>query len=231
VRSADSSGISGAIALDPEESGAIPVPIAGVIEADRRRSPDTRDLEEGKLIARCLDGEVEAFRPLVQRYQRLAFSVAFRMLGSRADAEDIAQQAFVDAFNALDRFRGEGRRHAFSTWLLRIAVNRSKDVLKSKRRTEEPLERDVRGGEAAFAYDPQTPEANASSDERRQHLETALLQLPTKYREVLILKDAEDLSYEEIRSILQLPITTLKIRVIRGRARLRALIERAGLTG
>ena len=149
----------------------------------------------------------------MQRYQRLAFSVALRMLGSSADAEDIAQQAFVDAFNALDRFRGEGRRHAFSTWLLRIAVNRSKDVLKSKRRTEEPLEQDVRGGEAAFAYDPSTPEANASSDERRQHLEAALLKLPTKYREVLILKDAEDLSYEEIRTILQLPITTLKIRV------------------
>ena len=100
----------------------------------------------------------------MQRYQRLAFSVALRMLGSRADAEDIAQQAFVDAFNALDRFHGDGRRHAFSTWLLRIAVNRSKDVLKSKRRTEEPLDGDVAGGEAAFAYDPATPEANASRE-------------------------------------------------------------------
>ena len=81
----------------------------------------------------------DGFRPLVQRYQRLVFSVALRMLGGRAEAEDVAQQAFVDAFNALDRFRGEGREHAFSTWLLRIAVNRSKDVLKSKKRTEEPL--------------------------------------------------------------------------------------------
>ena len=107
----------------------------------------------------------------MQRYQRLAFSVALRMLGSRADAEDIAQQAFVDAFNALDRFNGEGRHHAFSTWLLRIAVNRSKDVLKSKRRTEEPLDRDVGGSEAAFAYDPPTPEANASSGERRARLD------------------------------------------------------------
>ena len=182
------------------------------------------------LIRRCLSGDVEAFRPLVQRYQRLAFSVAFRMLGSRADAEDIAQQAFVDAFNALDRFDPDGRKHAFSTWLLRIAVNRSKDVLKSKRRTEEPLQREVRGSEAAFAYDPQTPEANASSGERRERLETALLKLPTKYREVLILKDAEDLSYEEIRGILQLPITTLKIRVVRARAQLRVLMEKGGVT-
>jgi RNA polymerase sigma-70 factor (ECF subfamily) len=223
---------SGAIALDPEESGAIA--ITAIPEAVDRTLTETgahrRDAEESLLIARCVAGDVEAFRPLVQRYQRLAFSVAFRMLGTRADAEDIAQQAFVDAFNALDRFRGEGRSHAFSTWLLRIAVNRSKDVLKSKRRTEEPLDREVHGGEAAFAYDPPTPEANASHGERRAHLGAALLKLPTKYREVLILRDAEDLSYEEIRVILRLPITTLKIRVVRGRAMLRQLVERTGVT-
>ena len=237
MRQGDHSGsASGVIALDPDESGiSAPIPVA-TIERSLARAPQAgrdqagRDEEESALIARCLAGDVEAFRPLVHRYQRLAFSVAFRMLGSRADAEDIAQQAFVDAFNALDRFRGEGRVHAFSTWLLRIAVNRSKDVLKSKRRTEEPLDREVHGGEAAFAYDPLTPEANASHGERRAHLGAALLKLPTKYREVLILRDAEDLSYEEIRGILRLPITTLKIRVVRARAMLRQLVERVGVT-
>jgi RNA polymerase sigma-70 factor (ECF subfamily) len=109
-------------------------------------------------------------------------------------------------------------------------VNRSKDVLKSKRRTEEPLDHDVGGGEAAFAYDPSTPEVNAFTGESRERLEKALMALPTKYREVLVLKDAEDLSYEEIRGILQLPITTLKIRVVRARAMLRELIESEGLT-
>ena len=158
--SADGPGsTSGVIAL--EESGAISRPIGVPIEGVEAPLAGSRDEEEEQFVARCLQGDVEAFRPLVQRYQGLAFSVAYRMLGSRADAEDIAQQAFVDAFNALDRFRRTGRRHAFSTWLLRIAVNRSKDVLKSKRRTEEPLEREVGGGEAAFAYDPSTPEANA----------------------------------------------------------------------
>ncbi len=228
--SGGSASASGAIALDPDDSGAIVAGVAASLRTLLASVPSPRDAEESRLIARCLAGEVEAFRPLVHRYQRLAFSVAFRMLGSRADAEDIAQQAFVDAFNALERFRGEGRTHAFSTWLLRIAVNRSKDVLKSRRRTEEPLDRDVPGGEAAFAYDPPTPEAHASSGERRQHLEAALLELPTKYREVLILKDAEDLSYEEIRAILQLPLTTLKIRVVRARAMLRNLVERVGVT-
>jgi RNA polymerase sigma-70 factor (ECF subfamily) len=232
VRSVDKTGASssGIIALSADDSGGISASLLASPELAEIRATARRDEEEESLIERCLQGDVEAFRPLVQRYQRLAFSVALRMLGSRADAEDIAQQAFVDAFNALERFNGEGRRHAFSTWLLRIAVNRSKDVLKSKRRTEEPLERDVRGGEAAFAYDPSTPEANAFSDESRVQLERALLRLPTKYREVLVLKDAEELSYDEIRSVLQLPVTTLKIRVVRARAMLREIIESQGLT-
>src|SRR6266478_6785393 len=130
---------SGAIAISTDDR-ATPILSSGVEE----RPYSLRDEEEQSLIERCLNGNVEAFRPLVQRYQRLAFSVALRMLGSRPDAEDVAQQAFVDAFNALDRFRG-GRPHAFSTWLLRIAVNRSKDILKSKKRTEEPLGYDVPG--------------------------------------------------------------------------------------
>jgi RNA polymerase sigma-70 factor (ECF subfamily) len=221
--------------LAPEESG--PILAAAAAAMLRNDSSDggatalrPRDLEEQRLIERCLAGEVEAFRPLVSRYQRVTFSIALRMLGSRADAEDVTQQAFVDAFNALDGFHGDGRAHAFSTWLLRIAVNRSKDVLKSKKRTEEPLEDEVPGAEAAFAYDPSNPEANASSGERRHYLETALLQVAPKYREVLILKDVEELSYEEIRDILQLPLTTLKIRVVRARAMLRDIIEREGVT-
>jgi RNA polymerase sigma-70 factor (ECF subfamily) len=181
--------------------------------------------EEQALIERCLAGESECFRPLVQRYQRIAFSVALRMLGSRADAEDVAQQGFADAYAALDRFRGEGRANAFSTWLLRIVINRSKDVLKSKKRTETPLENDVAGEEAMFAHEPTNPEAVLHRAQQRQRMEQALLRVPAKYREVLVLKDVEDLSYEEIRTILRLPITTLKMRVVRARAMMRAELE------
>jgi RNA polymerase sigma-70 factor (ECF subfamily) len=222
-----SASASGVLALSPEESGPILSNAAASIYDDGTSSIDT---EEQLLVNRCLAGDVEAFRPLVSRYQRVAFSIALRMLGSRADAEDVAQQAFVDAFNALHTFRAEGRAHAFGTWLLRIAVNRSKDVLKSKKRTEEPLDHEVPGAEAAFAYDPSTPESNVSTGERQRHLEAALLQVSPKYREVLILRDIEEMSYEEIRAILQLPVTTLKIRVVRARAMLRDAIEREGVT-
>jgi RNA polymerase sigma-70 factor (ECF subfamily) len=181
--------------------------------------------EEQALIDRCLLGDSESFRPLVQRYQRVAFSVALRMLGVRADAEDVSQQAFADAYAALARFRGEGRAHAFSTWLLRIVINRSKDVLKSKKRTEAPLDSEVAGEEAAFAHRPAAPEVIVGANEERRLLERALARVPPKYREVLILKDVEDMSYEEIREVLHLPITTLKIRVVRARSMMRGMLE------
>jgi len=193
--------------------------------------PASRDDEERRFIERCLAGDADAFRPLVQRYQRLTFSVALRMLGSRADAEDVAQQAFVDAYGALHRFRGEGRSNAFSTWLVRIVVNRSKDVLKSKKRGEEPLDREVAAGDAAFAHQPADPEASASRRQQTRRLEIALLRVPLKYREILILKDVEELPYEEIRAILRLPITTLKIRVVRARAKLREALAGAPEVG
>jgi RNA polymerase sigma-70 factor, ECF subfamily len=187
--------------------------------------PAATATEEDALVLRCLGGDSEAFRPLVQRHQRVVFSVALRMLGSRADAEDVSQQAFVDAYAALDRFRSEGRKNAFATWVIRIAVNRCKDVLKSKKRTEEPLEADVAAREAMFAHDARDPEAHLVKARARSRLESALLQVPAKYREVLILKDVEEMAYEEIHTILGLPITTLKIRVVRARAMLRELLE------
>ena len=196
--------VSGAIAL-PDQSG----PILGL---DHRQEVSARDVEEQSLVDRSLAGDVEAFRPLVLRYQRMALSVALHMLGSRADGEDVVQQGFTDAFNNLYRFSANGRERAFSNWLLRIVVNRSKDVLKSKRHGEMQLDRDVSGRDAAFAHDAADPETKVSEQQQRRRLEAALLALAPKYREVLILKDVEELSYEEMRTILRLPSTTLKIR-------------------
>jgi RNA polymerase sigma-70 factor (ECF subfamily) len=201
----------------PGVTGVLATPLA---------SAAVRASEEEALVRRCLDGDPESFRPLVQRYQRVVFSVALRMLGTRADAEDTAQQAFVDAYTALDRFRGEGRPNAFSTWLLRIVVNRAKDVLKSKKRTEVSLADDAVPGEAMFSHVPESPEANLRQAQDRRRLEMALAAVPPKYREVLVLKDVEDLSYEDIREILRLPVTTLKIRVVRARAMMREALSK-----
>lgn len=191
-----------------------------------RETPLSDDAREQALVERCLAGEAEAFRPIVERHQRRIFSVALRMLGSRSDAEDVAQQTFVDAYRALDRFDATGRANALATWLLRIAINRSKDVLKSKKRTEQSLDSDgdVPAGEAMFSRTPVSPESHTSRLEERRALEKALAVVPVKYREALVLKDIEDLSYDEMRAILRLPITTLKIRVVRARAMMRAAL-------
>jgi RNA polymerase sigma-70 factor (ECF subfamily) len=212
-------------------TGATTLAAAAPVTASAPPVPSAVDREEQTIIARCLAGDADAFRPLVQRYQRLVFSVALRMLGGRAEAEDVAQQAFVDAFDALERFRAEGRAHAFSTWLVRIAVNRAKDVLKSKRWSEEPLDREVGGGEASFAHEPPTPEAHALREEQVRRLERALQRVPIKYREVLILKDVEELPYDEIHAILRLPITTLKIRVVRGRVMMQKALDQLDREG
>ena len=218
-------------ARNSDVTGATTLAATAPVTATATRVPSAADREEQALIARCLAGEADAFRPLVQRYQRLVFSVALRMLGGRAEAEDVAQQAFVDAFDALDRFRGDDRPHAFSTWLVRIAVNRAKDVIKSKRWSEEPLDHEIGAGEASFAHDPSTPEAHALREEQVRRLERALLRVPIKYREVLILKDVEELPYDKIHAILRLPITTLKIRVVRGRAMMQKALDQLDKEG
>lgn len=180
--------------------------------------------EDWALVKRCVAGDTEAFRPLVLKYQRLAYSVSVRMMRSHADAEDVVQQAFVSAFRALPRFDGSQHEGAFRVWFLRIVVNRAKDSIKARHLLDIPLEDETSAG-VAQGDQAQNPESLASQRSESQRLEVGLATLTEKYRTCLILKDVEDLSYEEMRAVLHLPITTLKIRVVRARAMLRAWLQ------
>ena len=175
------------------------------------------------VVELCLAGESHHYRRLVERYQRGILSITYKMLGSRAEAEDIAQQTFIDAFTALRDFNPTLR---FSSWLYRIAINNCKDWLKSKKRSEQPLTADVAVGDAVFAGSIADPESAAQAGEARSRVQRALARVPPKYREVLVLKDMEELAYEEIRAILRLPVTTLKIRVVRARKMLKDILEK-----
>jgi RNA polymerase sigma-70 factor (ECF subfamily) len=196
-------------------------PVATALQG-RAASADEA-LEERMIIELCLAGQVQAFRRLVERHQRGLVSLAYRMLGSRVEAEEIAQQSFVDAFVALRDF---DPAYKFSSWIYRITINNCKDYLKSKKRTEQSLGEEVAQGEALFSAVLPDPERQLRERELAASLERALGELPIKYREVLLLKDVEQLSYQEIRSILRLPVTTLKIRVVRARRRLKQALER-----
>jgi RNA polymerase sigma-70 factor (ECF subfamily) len=195
-----------------------PTPVASrtpIGDADEHR-------EDREAIARVRAGDVAAFRALVERYQRRVHRVIYRMVHHAEDAEDLAQQAFIAAFDALGSFDDA---RAFSSWIYRIGINLAKDHLKSAKRGEVPLDGDPMPEQAAFAGQVARPDAAAARGERERLVERALGLLSVADREVLVLKDVEELSYEQIRAILGRPITALKIRVVRARARMRRVLD------
>jgi len=163
-------------------------------------------------VERCLRGETAAFRPLVERYQRLLYAVALRMLGNREEATDAAQTAFVRAYQKLRTF---DRRHKFFSWLYRILVNECLNVRRNLRRFQ-PID------PALVA--PDDPEAGVEQAELRQAVETALLQLPVAQREVVVLRHYGDLSYHEIAEVLHVAEKTVRSRLYSARQRLGELL-------
>ena len=192
--------------------------LAEKIKRRREIPPD-----EGEVILSSRNGHPDRFRVLVNRYRRQVLSICYRMVGRWHEAEELAQQTFVDAFCKLETF-DVGR--PFQPWLCRIAVNNCKDYFKSKKRSEIPTDFDFSSQSGFQATGWDDPERRQLSRERVELLHKALLTLPIKYREVLILKDIEELAYKEIHAMLGLPITTLKIRVIRARRKLARALDK-----
>ena len=169
---------------------------------------------DAQLVARCLGGDVEAFEPLVLRYQRPLFNVAWRMLGNREDARDVVQGAFVKAWEKLDTF---DPRHRFFSWIYRIVVNESLNA-RSRRPPLQTLEgSDVPG--------PGGPEDALRSRERNDCLQKALLRLAGDDREVIILRHFAELSYAEIGETLGLAEKTVKSRLHEARQRLGRVLQ------
>lgn len=180
---------------------------------------DPATLDERELVMRALRQETEAFSLLVTRHAAMVYSLAFRMVGEKAEAEDLAQETFVAAYRALSSFRLDSK---FSTWLYRIATNKCKDWLRARRPTvsiaEETDEED--GSPAHQLVEPTTPEGMLSQQQMGQHLETAIQALPVLYREAFLLKHVEGLSYEEMSAIVGVNADTLKMRVYKARTKL-----------
>ena len=187
-----------------------------------RSERGTRLTEEREAIRFSLDGQPNRFRELVERYQRGVLSLCFRMVGRWHEAEDLAQQSFVDAFARLETFN---LKKPFWPWLCRIAVNNCRDFLKSRKRSEFPTDAEFssQAGLSPVGWD--NPEQSQLRKERVRILHMALMRLPLNYRTVLVLKDIENLSYAEIRRLLRLPLTTLKMRVIRARQKLADAVD------
>lgn len=173
--------------------------------------------DEAKLVARSLKQDQDAFGQLVERYATVIVNLAYRMVGDRTEAEDLAQETFVAAFRALPTFRAESK---FSTWLYRIAANKCKDWLRVRRPGQGQQDVDVEDVQDDRVMEDRTPERLLSQQQVAEQLDHAIQRLPPLYREAFVLKHVEGLSYEEMQDILGVSGDTLKMRVYKGRLQL-----------
>ncbi len=179
--------------------------------------------DDAELIAQTLAGETAAFGKLVLKYQDRLFNTVVYVAGSREDARDVVQDAFVQAFVKLDSFQHSS---AFYTWLYRIAFN----VAASHRRRKKPAisVEQVRQAGGSEPLDPGArPEERLDQDERGRRIREALAVLSEEHRTVLILREIDGCCYETIADILELPIGTVRSRLHRARLQLRDLLREA----
>lgn len=184
------------------------------------------------LVARAKQGDREAFDDLVELYTPQVYSVALRITGSREEAEDCVQEAFLRAFSALRGFRGEA---AFSTWLYRVAVNAANDA--ARRRSRQPLSASDLSDSGSDDAPPDLdrvgrhhappanqPEEAVLQQQRRRIVLRAIRSLPEKHRSVILLYDLQGLSYEQIARITKTRVGTVKSRLSRARLALKDLL-------
>jgi len=185
------------------------------------------DAPDAELVRRFLAGDAQAFGELVHRHERRVYAVCLRVLGNAEDAADATQDTLLSVVRKLDGFRGEA---AFTTWLHRIALNVCYDHLRRAQRRpvlHRVLDDDQPEREQG---EPVPDHADAVADERM--VAAALAEVPEDFRVAIVLADMQDLPYEEIARVLDLPIGTVKSRVHRGRIALaRALGVPSGEPG
>ena len=186
-----------------------------------------RDIQEQNWIAAAQTGDQSAFEQLVRLYEKRVYALTSRMGRNPADAEEAAQEAFLAAWQGLAFFRGES---SFSTWLYRLASNACVDLLRREGRHRSAAGPSLNDEEAAMdvADDAPSPHALAERAELRQQIEAGLSALPEEYRQVLILREMHQQTYDEIAEILSLDLGTVKSRINRGRKRLRKILLDSG---
>jgi RNA polymerase sigma-70 factor, ECF subfamily len=193
-----------------------------------RTSPNDSALEsDANLIERAATGDLEAFNQLVLRYQNLAYSHAYGMLGNPAQAEDATQESFIKAFQAINTFRGA----SFRAWLLKIVTNSAYDVLRrSHRHPTQPLLPEDENGEelesAAWLVDPSADvQEVVEQHELSQQVYQALGELPEAFRSVLTLIDVNEMDYTEAAQALNIPLGTVKSRLARARLQMQQKLK------
>jgi RNA polymerase sigma-70 factor (ECF subfamily) len=197
----------------------------------RQRSEYQMSLGERLLLGRLVRRDEDAFNEIVRSYSDRVYNLVLRLVGSPAEAEDIAQEVFVTVFKSIESYRGEAK---LSTWILRIAANHSKNRIKylSRRRTTGQELRDgsdatemADEGKAPVQAHFAAPDALLEAAELERMMQEAIAQLDEEQRLLVVLRDVEELSYDEIVEITGLPEGTVKSRLHRSRMALKDLLE------
>ncbi len=180
--------------------------------------------DDHRLLAACRQGDLDAFGQLVRRHQDRLYNTVLRLVNNPEDAQDVVQEAFLNAYQALDGFKGHSE---FFTWLYRIAYN-SAISLKRKQRVTLSLSAGTHGAAPPEPLDESEQARPGQGLERRdeeRRVQAALDRLSPEHRVVLILKDLEGQKYETMAEILRVPIGTIRSRLHRARAELRSILE------
>lgn len=180
-----------------------------------------RQDQEHEWVTRCLNGDTRAFRPLVERYERMVRAVIRRLIDAEHEVDELAQQTFVTAYESLAQYSGGAK---FSTWLCQIALNKCRDVLRARRRQREDDIEDLEIESNAAGPDDRLDE--------KQHdarLQAALHRLRPADREVIVFKYILDHSYEEVARILGCTADAAKVRSHRAREELKKILEGMGM--
>ena len=186
--------------------------------------------EELEIVQRVLSGDTEAFEALVLEHQNKVYSLALRMVGNEEDARDLAQDAFIRAFSSLSGFRGDSK---FSVWLYRLTSNICIDFLRSraKKRTVSMTWTDDEGDDAGELEIPDerfSPEAQLERTSMRESVQRGLESLSPQYRQILVLREINGLTYEEIGKVLGIEEGTVKSRIFRARKKLCGFLLKEG---
>src|SRR6266576_826301 len=175
------------------------------------------------LIQRCLSGDQAAWDLIVKQYWRKVFNVAYKFVGKHDQAEDLTQDIFLKIFKSLDTF---DRRANFQTWLISVSRNLCIDHYRSVRKERETIDRGVDASELSPASPDPSPVAALEQRDRVQLLREAMSSLPETLRTAVLMRDIQELSYQEIADTLRLPEGTVKSRINRGRTELARQIRK-----
>lgn len=185
------------------------------------------DFEEKRLVKQARDGDVEAFERLIESVKLLVINTAYQYLKDYEDALDCSQEVFIKAYRNMASYR---ENSAFSTWIYQITKNQCIDMLRRNKTTTLSIEESMEDEDAPeiqlSAPESQQPENNAIRNRQIEAVRRAIDQLPDKLRDVCVMRDIQELSYQEIAELLDIPEGTVKSRLNSARIKLRKILEK-----